>query len=84
MRPVVLPKMGYWLFPPPLDAKGEAGLAGVFSGTYYPPASCGKSAQCQYINPPRQCRGGEHAKKGALAVLARVSRMGRMDRMYRV
>jgi hypothetical protein len=32
-------------------AKGEAGLAGVFSSIYRAPASCSKSAQSQYINP---------------------------------
>jgi hypothetical protein len=29
-------------------AKGKTGSVGVFSGTYYAPASCGKSAQNQY------------------------------------
>ena len=27
MRPVVLPKMGYWLFPPPLEPQPQTGAA---------------------------------------------------------
>ena len=27
MRPVVLPKMGYWLFPPPLAASAKQALS---------------------------------------------------------